>query len=158
MSSSNSEQPGARSGAHSGPSPDEVSPLGLGHAPAKDPMKGFNGMVSGTLILEAISILLALLVVLKLEDGTLWTPFNWGFIVALGIFHVLMPAFVKKRWSLAVIMAVQVIGLVVGFFIHWSLSGIMIIFILVWAFALHLRSSLVERMKRGYLTTQHLEA
>ena len=42
-------------------SPEDLSPLGMGHAPAKDPLKGFNGMVSATLVLEAMSIFLGLL-------------------------------------------------------------------------------------------------
>ena len=29
-------------------------------------------------------------------------------------------------------------------------------FIIVWWYLLHLRSTLIERMKRGWLTTQHL--
>ena len=132
-----------------------MGPLGPGHAPVKDPFKGLNGMISGTLILEAISILLALLVVLKVEEGAYWTTFNWAFIAALGGFHVIMPAFVKRSWALPVIIAVQVIGLF-GFAIHWSLGAVMVIFIMVWAMALHLRSSLVARMERGLLTTQHL--
>ena len=45
--------------------PEDISPLGLGHEPTKDPMKGFNGMVSATLLLEAISIFLRLILQLK---------------------------------------------------------------------------------------------
>lgn len=135
--------------------PEEMGPLGPGQAPVKDPFKGLNGMISGTLVLEAIAILLALLVVLKVNDGAYWTTFNWTFIALLGAFHVVMPAFVKKSWALPVIIAVQVIGLF-GFTIHWSLGAVMVIFGMVWAMTLHLRSTLIARMERGLLTTQHL--
>ena len=57
--------------------PQDMSPLGMGHEPTKDPLKGFNGMVSATLLLEAISIFLGLLVVLKIEGGSYWTTFTW---------------------------------------------------------------------------------
>lgn len=136
---------------------EEIGPLGLGHDPVKDPFKGLNGMVSGVLILEGISLLLALLVVLKVEGGALWTPFNWGFITVLGLIHFLLPAFVKKSWFFPVTLAIQVIGLVVGFFVHWSLAAMVLIYIGIWFFALHLRSNMIERMRRGLLTTQHLD-
>lgn len=137
--------------AHAG----QYGPLGPGQAPLKDPMKGFNGMVSGALVMEAISILLALLVVLKLDGGELWTAFNAGFIAVLGLFHLVMPAFVRKPWAIPVILGAQVVGLF-GFVIHWSIGAVVLIFALVWAFAMHLRSSLIARMERGLLTTQHL--
>ncbi|MDY3127227.1 MAG: DUF4233 domain-containing protein [Corynebacterium sp.] len=120
-------------------------------------MRGFRGMVSATLLMEAISILLGLLVVLKIDGGSYWTTFNWGFVAALGTAHLVMLAFVTRGWALPTILGIQVVGLF-GFFIHWSLGAIMVLFIAIWAFALHLRSTLIERMRRGYLTTQHLDA
>ena len=66
-------------------SSEDISPLGLGNEPTKDPLKGFNGMVSATLLLEAISIFLGLLVVLKIDSGSYWTTFNWMFITILGL-------------------------------------------------------------------------
>ena len=41
-------------------------PLGPGHEPVKDPMQGLTGVLSGTLVLEAITVFLILLVVLVL--------------------------------------------------------------------------------------------
>ena len=136
-------------------SPEEMGPLGPGQAPVKDPMKGLNGMLSACLVLEGIAILLALLVVLKVDGGTMWTTFNAAFIAVLGLVHFILPIFVKHNWIIPVILAVQVIGLF-GFFIHWSVGGIVLIFVLVWGLMLHLRSSLIARMDRGLLTTQHL--
>ena len=46
------------------PGTSEVGPLGPGHEPAKDPMKGIRGVMAGTLVLEAITIWLALTVIL----------------------------------------------------------------------------------------------
>ncbi len=133
----------------------EVGPLGPGKQPVKDPMKGLRGMLSGILVMEGISILLALLVVLKVSDGELWTPFNGIFIAVLGLAHFVMCAFQRKSWAMPVNVALQVIGLF-GFTIHWSIGAVVLIFALVWAFMFHLRSSLVARMERGLLTTQHL--
>lgn len=132
-------------------------PLGPGQAPQKDPMKGFRGVLSGTLILEAITIFLALTVILQIDSGALWTPFNWGFIVVLGVAHLALAFMQRFSWALNASLALQVVGLVVGFFVHWSVSVIMLIFIFVWWFVLTLRSDMLERMKRGMLVTQHLD-
>lgn len=134
----------------------EVSPLGPGHAPEKDPMKGIRGVMAGTLVLEAITILLALTVILKVDDGVHWTTFNWGFVTAVGLAHVVMAFLQRFRWALPTNLALQVILLVGGFFVHWSVAVTAIIFIIVWWYLLHLRSTLIERMKRGWLTTQHM--
>ena len=40
--------------------------------------------------------------------------------------------------------------------VHWSVATIFIIFALLWALAAYMRSVIVARMERGYLTTQHL--
>lgn len=144
------------SGSHPGaPRDNEYGPLGRGKDPVKDPMKGLRGMLNGVLIMEGISILLALLVVLKVEEGAYWTTFNWVFITVLGLAHFVMCGFQAKPWAMAVNVALQVIGLF-GFAIHWSVGAVVLIFALVWAFMFHLRSSLVARMERGLLTTQHL--
>ncbi|MGP5379139.1 DUF4233 domain-containing protein [Corynebacterium casei] len=139
-------------------SSEDISPLGLGNEPTKDPLKGFNGMVSATLLLEAISIFLGLLVVLKIDSGSYWTTFNWMFITILGLIHLVMLGLVRKPWAITAIMIVQFAGAIGGILVHWSITAIMILYIAVWGFGLYLRSILIERMKRGYLTTQHLEA
>ena len=41
-------------------------------------------------------------------------------------------------------------------FVHPSAGFIAILFIAVWAYLLYLRKNLIERMKRGLLTTQHM--
>ena len=134
----------------------EYSPLGPGHAPEKDPLKGIRGVMSGTLILEAITILLSLTVILKVDDGSYWTVGNWGFITAVGVAHVVMAFLQRFQWALPVSMTLQVVLLVGGFFVHYSVAIIAVIFIIVWWYLLHLRSTLIERMKRGWLTTQHM--
>ncbi|QGU05280.1 DUF4233 domain-containing protein [Corynebacterium comes] len=135
--------------------PSDYSPLGPGHAPEKDPLKGIRGVMAGTLILEAITILLALTVILKVDDGVHWTTFNWVFITALGLAHVVMAFLQRFSWALPVNLALQVV-LLGGFLVHYSVGVIAIIFIIVWWYLLHLRSTLIERMRRGWLTTQHM--
>lgn len=135
----------------------EIGPLGLGQDPVKDPLKSFNGMViASSLIMESITLVLALPLLYKLYDGTLWTPFNYGVVVGALIFHLGMIAFMNKKWALTVIVWAQLLGLILGFMAHWSIAAIFIIFGMEWLLAAYLRSNLIARMKRGYLTTQHL--
>ncbi|MDK4208270.1 DUF4233 domain-containing protein [Corynebacterium accolens] len=135
----------------------EIGPLGLGQDPVKDPLKSFNGMViASSLIMESITLVLALPLLYKLYDGTLWTPFNYGLVIGALIFHVGMIAFMNKKWALTVIVWAQLLGLILGFMAHWSIAAIFIIFGMEWLLAAYLRSNLIARMKRGYLTTQHL--
>lgn len=133
----------------------EYGPLGPGKAPVKDPMRGLAGMMSGTLIMQAISIFLGLTVILKIDGGVYWTTPNWVTVTVLGALHVLAVFFVRKPWAITMILVLQALGLLM-FFIHWSIGVIMLLFIGVWAFMLYLRSMLLERMRRGLLTTQHL--
>lgn len=135
----------------------QYGPLGPGHAPVKDPMKGLNGVLAGVLGLEAITIFLALPVLLKLDGGIHWTTFNWVFVTALGVVHLVLAFLQRLRWALPVALAVQVIGIIVGFFVHWSVSLIMVIFAIVWWYVMVLRRNILERMQRGLLTTQHLD-
>lgn len=135
----------------------EIGPLGLGQDPVKDPLKSFNGMViASSLIMQSITLVLALPLLYKLYDGTLWTPFNYGVVIGALIFHLGMIAFMNKKWALTVIVWAQLLGLILGFMAHWSIAAIFIIFGMEWLLAAYLRSNLIARMKRGYLTTQHL--
>lgn len=136
-------------------SDEKYGPLGRGHEPTKDPMKGFNGVVAGVLILEAITIFLALTVILKIDDGELWTTFNWGYITALGVAHTVLAFLTRFKWALPVAIVLQVL-LLAGGLIHWSVFAIGVMFGVVWWFVLTLRRNMLERMERGLLTTQHL--
>ncbi|MBC3177744.1 DUF4233 domain-containing protein [Corynebacterium lujinxingii] len=133
----------------------EMGPLGPGKQPVKDPMAGLGGVLSGTLIMEAITVLLILTVILKVDDGVHWTTFNWVYITVIGVAHVVMAAFQRKPGALWIDLALQ-IPLILGFFIHWSVTAVGIIFGIVWYFIIRLRSEMIQRMRHGYLVTQHL--
>lgn len=133
----------------------EYGPLGLGHEPAKDPMKGIRGVMAGTLVMESITIALVLTVILRIDNGVYWTTFNWMYVSGLAIV-MLLAAFVQRfSWSIPMNIVLQVLALA-GFFIHPSMGVVAIIFIMVWLYLFYLRSNMVERMKRGLLTTQHM--
>ncbi len=136
---------------------EEIGPLGLGQAPAKDPLKQFGGMVvASSLTLELITLVLALPMLYKLYDGTLWTPFNYGVVIGFMVLLLASFPFMNKPWIVGVQIVLHIIGIVLGFMVHWSVATIFIIFALLWALAAYMRSVIVARMERGYLTTQHL--
>ena len=136
---------------------EEISPLGLGEAPVKDPLKQFGGMVvASSLTMELLTLVLALPLLYKLYDGTLWRPFNYSVVIGMAVILLLSFAFMNRPWIVNAMIALHVLAIVLGFMIHWSIAAIMIIFSLLWLMASYMRGIIVERMKRGYLTTQHL--
>ena len=77
------------------PKNQQMGPLGPGKAPVKDPMSGLTGVLAGTLIMEAITVLLILTVILKVDGGEHWTTFNWVYILSL--IHISEPTRHFKR-------------------------------------------------------------
>ncbi|MEJ5998358.1 DUF4233 domain-containing protein [Corynebacterium sp. H130] len=132
----------------------EYGPLGPGHAPAKDPMKGLRGVMAGTLVMEAISILLVLTVILRVDGGEHWTPLNWGYVTFVGVAMFVWAFMQRLPFALPVNLGLQVLA-VAGFFVHPSMGIMGLVFVGVWAYILVLRKNLIERMRRGLLTTQH---
>lgn len=133
----------------------EYGPLGPGHAPAKDPLKGLRGVMAGTLVMESISLLLVLTVIARVDGGVHWTTFNWVTVTVLGVCMFIAGFLQKRPQALAITWALQIIALVTGIFIHYSMVIMVLIFIAVWFYIMVLRKNLIERMKRGLLTTQH---
>ena len=132
-----------------------VGPLGPGHAPAKDPMKGLRGVMAGTLVMESISMLLVLTVIAKVDGGAHWTTFNWVFVTAVGVAMFLWAFMQERPGALSINLMLNVIAVGGGLFVHYSMVIMALIFIAVWMYILVLRKNLLERMKRGLLTTQH---
>ncbi|MDO4631100.1 MAG: DUF4233 domain-containing protein [Corynebacterium sp.] len=133
----------------------EYGPLGPGHEPVKDPMKGLRGVMAGTMGMEATTFYLVLTVILRVDNGSYWTTFNWVSVTVLATAMLVMSFFQGKAWAIKADIALQVIALL-GFFIHPSMGVVAIFFALVWWYVLYLRKNLLERMKRGLLTTQHM--
>ncbi|WP_067544272.1 DUF4233 domain-containing protein [Nocardia crassostreae] len=120
-------------------------------APATDPWKGFRGVMAGTLILEAITVLLALPVVSAVGGGLRW----WSvlFLVGLAVLMILGAGVQKRSWAIAFNLALQV-PLLIGGFIHLSILIIGVVFAAVWLFILFLRADVKKRMDAGLLPSQ----
>ncbi|CAB0517017.1 DUF4233 domain-containing protein [Corynebacterium diphtheriae] len=136
-------------------SDEQYGPLGPGHAPVKDPMKGLRGVMAGTMMMESISFYLVLTVILRVDNGAYWTTPNWVYVTAVSTVMLLLSFLQGKKWALGADIGIQVFALA-GFFVHVSMGIMAIVYIAVWWYLLYLRKNLLERMKRGLLTTQHL--
>ncbi|MDK6259354.1 DUF4233 domain-containing protein [Corynebacterium frankenforstense] len=133
----------------------EYGPLGPGHAPEKDPLKGLRGVMAGTLVMEAISFALVLTVILRVDGGAYWTTVNWVSVTVLSLAFLVLAFLQRYSWATTAVVVLQVVALA-GFLIHPSMGIVALLFIAVWAYILYLRSNLIERMRRGLLTTQHM--
>ncbi len=119
--------------------------------PAVDPMKGFRGVMAGTLVLEAVVVALALLVVAKL-DGGLAT--GAGIVVgAVVVLLVVTCGLLRRPWAVWLVVAAQValLACVVSAPAVGLIGGL---FALVWGFLLWLRRDVARRMAAGELPSQ----
>lgn len=117
----------------------------------KDPMKGFRGVMSGTLILEAITVALALPVVNKFGGG-ISTGVGWT-VLAIAVALVVLCGLVKRPWAVPAILALQVALIVMVFWLP-AIAVLGAIFLGVWLWLLWLRRDVARRMAEGTLASQ----
>lgn len=116
-----------------------------------DPWKSFRGVMAGTLILEAIVVLLALPVVSVSEGGL--TATSGGFLIGFAAVLVLLAGVQGRPWALWVNLAMQAV-LIAGWFINGMVGFIGVIFAAVWMLIAYLRAEVKRRQDRGQLPGQ----
>ncbi|HVV25109.1 MAG TPA: DUF4233 domain-containing protein [Pseudonocardiaceae bacterium] len=120
-------------------------------APQVDPMKGFRGVMAGTLVLEAIVVALALLVVAKLYGGLATAA---GIIVGVVVVVLLVTcALLRHSWSVWMI-AIAQLALIGCAFGSPAVAAIGVLFALVWGWLLWARRDVARRMAAGRLPSQ----
>lgn len=120
-------------------------------APATDPWKGFRGINSAVLILEAIVIGLTFPVVATLGGGVTATA---G--VYLGVTCLLLIALCgvqSKPWVLGANLGMQAVVIGAGAF-HWSIAVVGAVFLCVWIYIVYLKRDVQRRIDRGMLPGQ----
>ena len=120
-----------------------------------DPWKSFRGVMAGTLILEAIVVLLALPVVSFSEGGLTWT--SGGYLLGIAGVLILLAGVQGKPWALKANLAAQVV-LIGGVVIHGAVGFIGVVFLAVWALIAYLRAEVKRRQDRGLLPGQQQSA
>ncbi|MFR9751594.1 DUF4233 domain-containing protein [Nocardia sp. 004] len=121
--------------------------------PATDPWKGFRGVMAGTLVLEAIVVLLALPVVADVAGGVTW--WSGSYLVVLAVVMFLGAGLQRRSWALPFNLGLQVLVLL-GALIHLSIGFIGVVFALVWGFIVMLRADVRGRMEKGLLPSQRV--
>jgi uncharacterized protein DUF4233 len=113
--------------------------------------KSFRGVMAGTLILEAIVVLLALPVVGTVGGGL--TSAALGFLIGLAGVLVLMAGLQGRSWAIWMNLAVQLVP-IVGFVVYPGLGFIGALFAAVWALIAYFRAEVRRRERRGLLPGQ----
>jgi biotin transporter BioY len=116
-----------------------------------DPWKSFRGVMAGTLILEAIVVLLALPVVARVDGGL--TALRGGYLIGFAVVLVLLTGVQGRPWAIWVNLAMQLV-LIAGVVVHGAIGFIGAIFLAVWALIAYLRAEVLRRQKRGLLPGQ----
>ncbi|CAM3079705.1 DUF4233 domain-containing protein [Prescottella defluvii] len=133
------------------PETPDNSPSGF-RPPAKDPWKGFRGVMAGTLILESIVVLLALPVVAVVNStGLTWV--SGLYICVLALLMILGAGLQGRPWAMTFNLTLQVFT-ILGFFIDTALGVIGVLFGAVWLYIVYLRRDIARRIERGLLPGQ----
>ena len=116
-----------------------------------DPWKSFRGVMAGTLILEAIVVLLALPVVANLGGGL--TMATGGFLIGMAVVLVLLAGVQGKSWAIWVNVGIQLV-LIAGAVLDGAIAFVGVVFLVVWLLIARLRAEVLRRQKHGLLPGQ----
>ncbi len=126
-------------------------PSGPAGAGATDPWKSFRGVMAGTLILEAIVVLLALPVVSSVGGGL--SAGSTAYLVGIAVLLVLMAGIQGRSWAIWANLGVQLL-LIMGWAIYPGVGFVGLLFTVVWLLIVYLRAEVLRRQKRGLLPGQ----
>ncbi|RJQ86404.1 DUF4233 domain-containing protein [Amycolatopsis panacis] len=132
---------------------DTPEPPAAPRPPSKDPMKGFRGVLSGTLIMEAITVALALPVVAKLGGGGGVTSFTGWTVIAIAAALIVLCGMLKHRWAVPVVLVLQV-ALIAMAFVLPAIAILGVLFLAAFLWFLWLRRDVARRMAAGTLASQ----
>jgi len=107
--------------------------------------------MAGTLILEAIVVLLALPVVVVANGGL--TLVAGTYLIGLAVVLILLTGVQGRPWAIWVNLAMQLV-LVAGWAVHGAVGFIGVVFAGVWLLILYLRSEVKRREQHGLLPGQ----
>jgi len=116
-----------------------------------DPWKSFRGVMAGTLILEAIVVLLALPVVARIGGGL--TAASGGYLIGLAVVLVLFAGLQGRPWAIWANLALQLV-VIAGFALNGAVGFIGLVFLVVWLLIAYLRFEVLRRQKHGLLPGQ----
>ena len=106
----------------------------------RNPQAAVRGLGAGALVLEAIVLLLAIQPI-RVMGGHLS---GWGVaaVIVLAVLAIALAGMMGRRWAWPAGAVLQALLIVCGLF-HWSLAVLGIIFGGVWAYAAHVRKTIL---------------
>ncbi|MBM2621660.1 DUF4233 domain-containing protein [Actinoplanes sp. LDG1-06] len=106
----------------------------------RNPQAAVRGLGAGTLVLEAIVLLLGIQPI-RIMGGDLD---GWGIaaVVFLAVFAVVLAGMMRRPWAWTAGTVLQALLLAGGFF-HWSLTALGLIFGAAWVYALYVRRTIL---------------
>ncbi|OHU99147.1 DUF4233 domain-containing protein [Mycobacterium talmoniae] len=116
-----------------------------------DPWKSFRGVMAGTLILEAIVVLLALPVVGAVGGGL--SAASLVYLIGLAVVLLALAGVQGRPWAIWANLAVQLV-LIAGFLIYPAVGVVGLLFAGVWALIAYFRAEVLRRQRRGLLPGQ----
>ena len=118
-----------------------------------DPWKSFRGVMAGTLIMEIITVLLALPVVAMVGGGL--SAWSITYLVGFAVLLAVLAGLQGRPWAIWANLGVQVL-LVFGFVLYPGVGFIGVLFTVVWAVIAYLRWEVLRRQRLGLLPSQQL--
>jgi hypothetical protein len=108
----------------------------------KNPQAAVRGIGAGTLVMEAIVLLLAIQPI-RVMGGHLS---GWGIasVVGLAVLAILLSGMMKRSWAWPAGLVLQILLLASGLF-HYSLAVLGLIFGAAWVYALTVRRTILGR-------------
>ena len=108
-------------------------------------------MTAGTLILEVITVLLALPVVAVVGGGL--TPWSTAYLVGFALLLIVLTGMQGRPWAIWADLGVQLV-LVAGFFFNPWVGFVGVLFLAVWAIIAYMRGEVLRRQRLGLLPGQ----
>lgn len=116
-----------------------------------DPWKSFRGVMAGTLILEAIVVLLALPVIGAVGGGL--TTASTAYVIGVAVLLILMAGIQRRPWAIWANVGAQLL-LIAGWAVYPGVGFIGLLFLVVWLLIAFLRAEVLRRQQRGLLPGQ----
>lgn len=117
----------------------------------KDPLESFRGVLMGALIVEAVTVALAMLLVIKFNGGA--TSMAGWIVIALVVALLVTCGLLRRTYSLAVGFGLQIVMIACAFF-SVPLAIIGGVFAVVWGCLLWMRNDVAKRKAAGLLPAQ----
>jgi hypothetical protein len=115
-------------------------PQGPRRSGLRDPSAAARGLGAGTLVLEAVVLLLAIQPIRVL--GASLSGAAVAAVCALAVVAVVLAGLMRRRWAWRAGGALQLLVIAAGL-LHWSLAVLGVIFGAAWLYAAHVRRTIL---------------